>query len=120
MTRKPLLIGLMGIALSLAACGFQPVYGPGASVEAGAGAIAITPIEGRLGYETRRELELRLAQGLPGVGPGARLDIALLERSESLRLEVDQSSIRESLRADVRYRLVSAETLMFFVCKRKY
>ena len=55
--------------LPLAACGFAPVYGSGASA-ANAGPIDILEIQGRSGHFLRQELVRTIGQGAPGiVGP---------------------------------------------------
>lgn len=93
-------------ALILAGCGFEPAYGPASSLNEGsAGPIAISKVAGRLGYELRRDLAQRLKVGLPGVEAGARLEIRLEENNTSLRLQADESAVREGLEAVVRYRL---------------
>ena len=64
------------LLLSLAACGFQPVYAPGSSALAAGGPITVEPIPGRSGYKLRRALQEELAIGLPGVTDPATLNVA--------------------------------------------
>jgi hypothetical protein len=99
-------IGLLACALMLSACGFEPAYAPPSNIgDTVSGPISISKVEGRLGYELRRDLGMRLKPGLPGVAAGARLELRVEENNTSLRLQADESALREGLEAIVRYRL---------------
>lgn len=67
MSRRALLLA----PLSLAACGFQPLYAPGAmpngaTIAAELGAVRVAPIFERNGQLLRRYLQQRLEDGQPG------------------------------------------------------
>lgn len=91
------------LLLSLAACGFQPVYAPGSSALAAGGPITVEPIRGRSGYMLRRALQEELAIGLPGVTEAATLNVVLEENLTRLAFKPDGAASRSSVIATGRY-----------------
>jgi len=91
------------LLLSLAACGFQPVYAPGSSALAAGGPITVEPIRGRSGYMLRRALQEELAIGLPGVTEPATLNVILKENLTRLAFQPDGAASRSSVIASGRY-----------------
>lgn len=84
-----------------AACGFSPVYSADAPLSAGA--IDVAEIPGRMGYELRKELQRELAVGIPGIPPGATLNIELQDGLRRLTLLPDGAAARSDQRALARY-----------------
>lgn len=91
------------LLLSLAACGFQPVYAPGSSALAAGGPITVEPIRGRSGYKLRRALQEELAIGLPGVTEPATLNVILKDNLTRLAFKPDGAASRSSISASGRY-----------------
>ncbi|WP_299949511.1 LPS assembly lipoprotein LptE [Hyphomonas sp. BRH_c22] len=91
------------LLLSLAACGFQPVYAPVSSALAAGGPITVEPIRGRSGYMLRRALQEELAIGLPGVTEPATLNVVLKENLTRLAFKPDGAASRSSVIASGRY-----------------
>lgn len=98
------------IVLTLGACGFQPVYGPGASRYASAGNIDIAPIDGRAGHMLRRALQQELAVGLPGLAGSATLEVKLTNNLTRLAFQPDGAASRSTVIASGRYVLTSGST----------
>jgi LPS-assembly lipoprotein len=91
------------LLLSLAACGFQPVYAPGSGALAAGGPISVEPIRGRSGYILRRALQEELAIGLPGVTEPATLNVILKDNLTRLAFKPDGAASRSSISASGRY-----------------
>ena len=91
---------------TLTACGFQPVYAPGAV--ANTGSIAIDDIPGRSGHMLRKALLQQLAPGVPGI-ENATLTITLDEKLVRLALRPDQAASRTDIRATGRYVLATSD-----------
>ena len=100
---KHALAALALTAPLVSACGFSPVYT--ADAPASAGAIEVSAISGRTGYELRKALRRELAAGLPGIPPGASLSIELKDGLRRLPLRPDGAATRADLRAQADYRL---------------
>jgi len=80
--------------VSLAACGFTPVYGGGQGAAfQNSGPITIAEIPGRTGHYLRNELARTIGRGVPGV-PAANLDISLSQGVERLAFAPDQAASR--------------------------
>lgn len=99
---------LASLTLLLAACGFQPMYAPGAGASA-IGPVQITEIEGKAGHVLRTELTRILAVENDG-SPPANLEITLTEQVTPLGLRIDESSTRAELRLTANYILTPATT----------
>lgn len=82
------------LALSLAACGFTPLYanGPG-----GASSINIERIDGRAGHALRKALVQEFAAGIPGLDQPATLSIILDEDLSRLALQPDEAATRTDI-----------------------
>jgi LPS-assembly lipoprotein len=81
--------------LSLAACGFTPVYGPAPE---GSGPVQIVEISGRTGHFLRQELVRSLGRGIPGVSGESQLTVTLLEGIERLAFAPDTAASRSDYR----------------------
>jgi LPS-assembly lipoprotein len=86
------------LALSLAACGFTPLYANG-----GAGNIDINQIDGRAGQALRKALLMELAPGLPGLDDPAQLEIVLDESTGRLALQPDEAATRTDIIVSATY-----------------
>lgn len=106
--------GLLGLSvLTLAACGFRPLYGGdlgGAAITAELGTVRIGELDDRLGQMVRNEL-LDLVTPL-GQVPNARyvLQIDLFEEKEGLAIERDATITRFNLTLTASYDLLDART----------
>ncbi|KCZ91760.1 LPS assembly lipoprotein LptE [Hyphomonas johnsonii] len=89
--------------LAASACGFQPVYAPGASSLADSGPISVEPIRGRSGYMLRQALQRELAIGLPGITEPATLNVILDDNLTRLAFQPDGAASRSSVVASGRY-----------------
>lgn len=94
-------------ALSLAACGFTPVHGPGGSAQGLRGAIEVDAPDNRDAYELVKRLDERLA-----TRPGARyaLGYQITVREEGLGVTPDQVTRRVQLRGAVLYTVTDTVT----------
>lgn len=102
---------LLGAALSLSACGLQPMYagGANASVAQGLAAIDVPAIPGRGGWLVRNALTERL--GVAGdAAPAYRLDVRLDDSLEALGILNDDTTTRERRILRARYQLVDLST----------
>lgn len=99
-------IAIALLALTLAACGFTPLYAGGAS----AGNINIETIEGRAGHALRKALLQELAPGLPGLEGGATLSIELDENIGRLALQPDEAATRTDIIVSANYVLAWSDT----------
>lgn len=97
---------IIGLALLLAACGFQPMYSPGAGAHA-IGPVQIAEIDGKAGHVLRTELSRILAVENDG-SPPANLEITLTEQVTPLGLRRDESATRAELRLTANYILTPA------------
>jgi LPS-assembly lipoprotein len=102
------LIAVAGLAMTLAACGFQPLYAPPPGGGPVIGAVEIGMVPGKAGHVLRTELD-RLLSVERGAGPPQRLEIALGEQVVRLGLRTDESSTRADLMLTARYSLTPAE-----------
>jgi len=96
-------------ALSLAACGFQPLYGLGGSsnVITGLSSIQVAPANDRIGQLLTNELK-RLLNPLNNPSrPSYRLLIKVTESTRSLAVKKTALATRTNLNARVTYRLKS-------------
>ena len=95
-------------ALSLAACGFTPLYGP-EMVTKGLGAIEVVAPEGRAGYLLREKLDDALARDV-NVLPSYRLTYVVKETRYARGVRVDNVANRYELNYAVDWRLLDAKT----------
>ncbi|GBF56688.1 LPS-assembly lipoprotein LptE [Candidatus Phycosocius bacilliformis] len=108
MTRKAAIAAVSALTLLLVGCGFQPVYRTSGS---GIGPVNIAPIEGRIGYYLRQELNRRAAlEEERGADP--RLLTVKLTRDFSPAAQgTDGISTRTELTVTVNYELAAAPPL---------
>ncbi|SLN66848.1 hypothetical protein PSA7680_03539 [Pseudoruegeria aquimaris] len=85
--RRTLLISLAG----LAACGFEPAYGPGGSAANLRGSILVDDPTERFSFELVKQLETRLGQP---VNPRYGLSIDLRLRDDDLAITQEQEILR--------------------------
>ena len=102
----------LSAALSLCACGLQPMYAGGGSgaVAQGLAGIEVPAIEGRSGWLIRNALNDRFRAAGSGAAPRYRLDVRLDEKLEGLGVLGNDSVARERLTLRARYQLVDAAT----------
>lgn len=95
------------LALSLSACGLQPMYAGGGSgaVAQGLAGIEVPAIEGRSGWLVRNALTDRFGAG-GAAASRYRLDVRLDEKLEGLGVLGNDSVARERLTLRARYQLV--------------
>lgn len=98
-----LLLASLALAAT-SACGFTPVYSNASAVQS-AGAIEVTEIPERLGYELRQNLIRQLAPGLKGVPEGAVLTVEVRDQLGRLAVRPDQAASRSDLRVRANYTL---------------
>lgn len=101
---KPFLAALL--ALTLAGCGFTPLYANGGS----AGNINVERIDGRAGHALRKAVLQELAPGLPGLDGPATLTINLDESIGRLALQPDEAATRTDIIVRADYVLAYADT----------
>jgi LPS-assembly lipoprotein len=101
-------LAALPIALSLAACGLQPMYAGGSNgaVARGLAAVEVPPIEGKAGWLMRNALVDRLGASGSGGAARYRLDVRLDDRLEGLGLLSNDSVGRERRTLRARYQLV--------------
>lgn len=92
---------IAGLALLVAACGFQPMYAPPGGGNA-IGPVAIGEINGKAGHVLRTELSRILAVENDG-SPPATLEITLSEQVTPLGIRRDESATRAELRLIANY-----------------
>lgn len=92
---------LAALAVSVSACGFQPVHAPRAA--SNAGPISIQQIDGRAGHELRKALLLETASGLPGAEGGGELIVDLKEEVIRQGFRPDGVAFRTSVRLTASY-----------------
>jgi LPS-assembly lipoprotein len=107
--RRTLAVLAVGLTTLLGACGFQPVYAPGASARS-LGNITIPEIEGRTGFLLRQELQKRVAAGATDPGAPARtLFLTLKEDLLPVVTRIDGFASRSDLSGTVVYYLSPAK-----------
>jgi len=101
-------IALLALALTLSACGLQPLYGGGGSgtVAASLRTIEVGPIEGQTGWLVRNKLVDRLGES-GSAAPAYRLDVKLDDNITGFGIRGDRAVTRERRTLRARYQLVS-------------
>lgn len=107
-----LVLALAVPALSLTACGLQPIYAGGGNgfVARELAAIDVPAIPGREGWLVRNALTDRLGRGASGSTSQYRLDIVLDDDLEGLGLLTDDTIGRQRRILRARYQLVDVTT----------
>ena len=103
-----------GLALTVSACGFQPLYGRGdgqtlSTVEHMA-AIRIAPLPDRIGQQMHNLLRDRLNPLGQPRKPGYRLDVRLSETREELGIRKDETATRANLVLSVTFKLTELDS----------
>ena len=101
------LFAILGLALALAGCGLQPLYGGGASgtVAESLRSIRVAPIDGQAGWLVRNKLQERFADGRERTAR-YRLEVELDDEITSFGIRGDRAATRERRSLRARYRLV--------------
>jgi LPS-assembly lipoprotein len=114
LTRRHTLAGLVGFAsLTMAACGFKPLYETSSSGESASldmASIRVDRIPDRIGQILRNELTDRLTAG---VGPQTVryvLEVDLKESSAPTQIQTSDTITRYNLRLSASFRLIEIET----------
>ncbi len=94
---------LAALAGPLAACGFTPLYAPGAPAERMAGRVEVGLIEGQPGFLLRERLTGRLGEP---VAPTHRLDVTLELASTGVALTQQNITTRFNVIGTAEYALV--------------
>lgn len=99
-------LGALGLLtwLSLAACGFQPVYAPGGVGTALSGRVTVEAPDSEEGYLLRRELETRLGRG---IDDEYRLVVAPRTTTQGQAVTAAGEITRFSLVGEATYELIS-------------
>jgi len=97
---------LLALALTLSACGLQPLYGGGGTVAASLRTIEVGPIEGQTGWLVRNKLVDRLGES-GSAAPAYRLDVKLDDNITGFGIRGDRAVTRERRSLRARYQLVS-------------
>ena len=105
-------LALLFALVSLAACGFRPLYagGPNSARRLELGQITITPIESKLGVDLRNELIDRITPAGEPIYPQYRLDVKLHEYREGLGIQRDTSVTRWNYQLIADYQLFDLGT----------
>ena len=93
---------LIGAASALTACGFQPVYGPGAASTAILGQIEVDEIKTSDGFHLARQLEHRLGRSSQ---PQFGLSIALTTEEKGVAVTSDNQTTRIEIFGTATYAL---------------
>jgi LPS-assembly lipoprotein len=98
---------LLGLALTLAACGLKPMYAGGGSgaVAGSLRAIQVQPIPGKAGWLMHKALVQRLG-GAEGGDAAYRLEVELDDNITGFGIRGDSAATRERRSLRARYRLV--------------
>lgn len=99
------------LALTLPACGLQPLYSGGSkgAVASTLGTISVAPIEGKSGWLMRNALNDRLG-AQESSNAQFRLMVALDDQIEGFGVRADDTVTRERRTLRARYQLVSVAT----------
>ena len=101
----------LALAMGLAACGFQPLYGSSESGRA-LSSIAVETIQGKSGHVLKAQLERLMSAGRTADAPPAyTLSVVLQERLEPIGLRIDASATRSDLTLVANYILRDANGL---------
>src|SRR5215470_4033706 len=97
-------------ALTLAGCGFQPLYGgttaSGAKLGEVMAAVDINPIPGRVGQRVRNELIFENTGGGYAAPPRYRLDIAVKEHVTDQLVQITGDATGQVYQLDATYKLI--------------
>ena len=99
-------LAIAAAALMLSGCQLEPLYagGTGGRVATTLSSVAVTPIQGQVGWLVYNKLKERLATGNPS-GARYRLDVELDDDIVGLGIRGDRAVTRERRTLRARYRL---------------
>jgi LPS-assembly lipoprotein len=102
-------LAILPLALAVAGCGLQPLYGGGSRGQVGQTlrSVQVMPIGGRAGWLVRTALEDRLG-GASGGEARYRLEVTLDDDITGFGIRRDDAVTRERRTLRARYRLVDA------------
>jgi LPS-assembly lipoprotein len=97
-------------ALTLSACGLQPLYGggSGSTVAMTLRSVEVAPIDGQVGWLVHNKLMERLGPG--GGAPIYRLEVELDDNITGFGIRGDRAVTRERRTLRARYRLVNLQS----------
>ncbi len=111
--RKVLRLGALPlVGLPLAACGFEPLYGPGinnADVSSELAAVRVNPLRDRVGQQMHNFLRDRLNPHGQPVSPNYALQVDLTETLSELGVRRDETATRANLRMEADFVLTGAD-----------
>ena len=99
---------LMGLALALAGCGFQPLYGTtasGSSVPEVMASVEVLPIPGRVGQRVRNELIFENTGGGPAAPSKYKLDISIKESVTAELVKISGEATGQVYQVDATFTL---------------
>jgi LPS-assembly lipoprotein len=94
---------IVGLALLLGACGFQPMYATSANGGPAIGPVQVAQIDGKAGHVLKTELDRILAVEAQTGGEPMLLEITLQELVTPLGIRRDESATRAELRLIANY-----------------
>jgi len=104
--------GVIGLAVSLGACGFHPLYATGPSGSGGMtqyySQVLVEPIQGRQGVHLRNQLMDEFTPGGTPANAAYRLSIRLEEQKEGLAIQQDTRITRYNYNLTAKYELKDA------------
>jgi LPS-assembly lipoprotein len=101
---------LFCLALSLAGCGFQPLYGPtasGSSMPAAMAAVEVAPIPGRVGQKIRNELIFSNTGGGDAAPSKYKLNITIRESVTQELVKITGEATGQVYQVDATFKLVT-------------
>lgn len=106
--------GVIAVAVTLGACGFQPLYGEragGVRTDVELAQIQVVPLDdGRTGHDVYNALIDRLSPNGEPIDPDYQLRVNLRERREGVAIERDASITRYNYRLNARYSLIDVRS----------
>ena len=99
---------LFSLALSLAGCGFQPLYGPtasGSSMPAVMASVEVEPIPGRVGQKIRNELIFSNTGGGEPMPSKYKLDITIRESVTQELVKITGEATGQVYQIDATFKL---------------
>jgi LPS-assembly lipoprotein len=110
--RSPLVAAmLIAAAVSLTACGFQPLYGTtagGSRLGAVMAGVEVTPIPGRVGQKLRNELIFENTGGGEAGPTGYKLDIVIKESVLNTLVTISGDAKEQIYELDATFKLMKA------------
>ncbi len=105
--RRRAFLGSVLFVPALAACGFQPLYGPNTSAEQLSGRVAVSLIDGEMGFAARKRLTERIGATTAATH---RLDVTLSVESDGLAISQTNQITRYNLTGTADFKVVGLQT----------